>query len=260
MIATTRIAKLLAGYRDVPPADLAAVIGTLNALSAIAVDFPDIVELDINPLLTNDKGVIALDARIRISEEPRASRLVIRPVPMQWAKDFVTRGGVKMHVRPARPDDEVALAELFRHVTPEDLRFRFLTGLREVGRDRLVAMTQIDYRRMMNFLAFDEDGTLIATGLLASDPDGVQAEFAISVHRDFKGRGVSWTLVRHILAYAEAEGIRTVESVESVDNHAALALEREAGFAAIPGEPWSSEITVRREVAVAEPQNIQSEN
>ncbi|MEO7689249.1 MAG: bifunctional acetate--CoA ligase family protein/GNAT family N-acetyltransferase [Sphingomonas sp.] len=248
MIAATRVARLLAGYRDVAPADVTAVIRTLNALSAIAVDFPDVIELDINPLLTNDKGVVALDARIRIAPVARASRLVIRPVPMQWARDYVTRGGVTLHVRPVRPDDEAALAELFRHVTPEDLRFRFLTGLREVGRDRLTAMTQIDYRRMMTFLAFDADGTLIATAMLATDPDGNRAEMAVSVHRDFKNKGVSWTLVQHVLAYAAAEGIKTIESVESVDNHAALALEREAGFETAPGQPYAAEVTVRREV------------
>lgn len=248
MIAATRVAKLLAGYRDVPAAKVEAVIGVLNALSAMAVDFPDIVELDINPLVVDENGVIALDARVRITDKPRESRLVIRPVPMQWAKDFVTRDGVKMHVRPVRPDDEAALGEFFHHVTPDDLRFRFLTGIREVGRDRLAAMTQIDYRRMMNFLAFAEDGTLIATAMLACDSDGVRAELAVSVRADFKNRGVSWMLMQHVLAYAEAEGIHTVESVESSENHAALKLEREAGFTAVRNADGGTEVTVRREL------------
>jgi acetyltransferase len=248
LISATRIAPLLAGYRDVPAANTAAIVKTLNALSAIAVDFPDIVELDINPLVADSDGVIALDARISISEVPRASRLVIRPVPMQWAAHIVTRDGLAMDVRPVRPDDEAALADFFRHVTPEDLRFRFLTGLREVGRDRLAAMTQIDYHRAMNFLAFDEGGMLIATAMLACDPDGIRAEFAVSVRSGFKGRGVSWSLVQHILKYAESEGIQTLESVESADNHAALQLEREAGFIAVGSESSGGEVTVRRQV------------
>jgi len=251
MIASTRIAPLLRGYRDVPPADRGAIVSTLNALSALVLDFPDIVDLDINPLVVDERGAIGVDARARISERPRASRSVIRPVPMQWARDLITRGGVAMHVRPVVPTDEGALAELFRHVTPEDIRFRFLTGLREVGRDRLTAMAQIDYRRMINFLAFAEDGQLIATAMLACDPDCVRAELAISVHADFKGRGVSWTLLQHVLDYARAEGIETVESVESSDNHAALKLEREAGFETVPDESGGTEVTVRRRVAPA---------
>lgn len=247
MIATTRISRLLAGYRDVPAANLGEIVKVLNALSAIATDFPEIAELDINPLLADSEGVLALDARIRIAggEVPQ---LVIRPIPMQWAAKLITRGGVTMDVRPVRPDDEAALADFFRHVSPEDLRFRFLTGLREVGRDRLAAMTQIDYRRSMNFLAFAEDGMLIATAMMACDPDGERAEFAVSVRSDFKGRGVSWTLVQHVLSYARSEGIKSIESVESADNRAALALEREAGFTAVPEESSGNEVTVRREL------------
>ncbi|GAA0336458.1 bifunctional acetate--CoA ligase family protein/GNAT family N-acetyltransferase [Sphingomonas oligophenolica] len=249
MIAATRIAHILGGYRDVPPANQAEIVKVLNALSAIAVDFPEIAELDINPLLADSRGVIALDARIRIADDAKASPPVIRPIPMQWAARLTTRGGVTMDVRPVRPDDEAVLADFFRHVSPDDLRFRFLTGLREVGRDRLAAMTQIDYRRTMNFLAFAEDGTLIATAMLASDPDGERAELAVSVRSDFKARGVSWTLVQHVIDYARSEGIKTIDSVESADNRSALALEREAGFTTVASESSGSEITVRREIA-----------
>lgn len=251
MIAATRIAKLLAGYRDVPGVDLDAVVRTLNAVSAIAVDFPDIVELDINPLVASPHGVVAVDARARISETPREARLVIRPVPVEWTADLVTRSGLKIHVRPVVPDDEEMLGGLFRNVAPEDLRFRFLTGIREVGRDRLAAMTQIDYRRTMHFLAFAEDGTLIASALLASDPDRTRAELAISVHAGYRNCGVSWTLVEYVMRYAESQGLEVIESVESRENHAALALEREAGFTIVPGSGAAGEVTVRRRVGVS---------
>ena len=250
MIAATRIARLLDGYRDVPAADLTAVIAALNAVSAIAVDLPDILELDINPLLVDATGAIALDARVRISAEPAASRLVIRPYPAAWVADLVTRSGVAMHVRPVRPDDEALLADFFRRVSPEDLRFRFLTGLNEVGRDRLIAMTQIDYRRTMHFLALAPDGAVIASAMLASDPDRARSELAISVRADCKKQGVSWSLLQHVLRYAAAEGIASVESIESSDNHAALALEREAGFEVVPGDDYQ-ELTVRRAISAA---------
>ena len=246
MIERTRVATLLGAYRDVPAADIDAVVRTLNAVSALVIDMPEIAELDINPLLVDEHGAVALDARIGLKTDAAAARPVIRPAPMEWAADLTTRAGVKMRVRPILPDDEDALADLFHHVTTDDLRFRFLTGLRDVGRDRLVAMTQIDYWRTMHFLAFAPDGTAIASALLACDPDRERAELAVSVRSDFKGKGVSWTLVEHVVRYAEAEGIGAIESVESCENRAALALEREAGFVPVPGTEIGTEVVLRR--------------
>jgi len=247
MIDATRVARLLGGYRDVPAADRAAIVRALNALSAIAIDFPEIAEFEINPLVANASGVIALDARGRLDGTPGITPLAIRPVPVEWTADLVTRGGVSLHVRPVVPDDEALLADLFAHVSMEDLRYRFLTGLRQVGRDRLVPMCQVDYARTINFLAFAGE-TIVASAMLVSDPDRKRAELALAVRDGFKGKGISWTLVEHVLAYAAAEGIESIESIESRDNRAALALEREAGFIAlpVPGDPTS--ILVRRSV------------
>ena len=232
MIAKTRIARLLAGYRDEPAADVDAVARVLTALSAMVADLPDIIELDINPLLVDGEGVIALDARVRIASEPVvASRMAIRPWPAEWRADLTTRSGFTFHVRPVRPDDEAALGEFFTHVTPEDLRFRFLTGLRVVDHERLAAMTQIDYRRTITFLAFGDDRrTIIAEATLATEPDGERAEFALSIRPDLKHRGISWALLEHVLRYARAQGIKTVESVESAADDVAIGLEREMGF------------------------------
>jgi acetyltransferase len=157
--------------------------------------------------------------------------MAIRHWPAEWCADLTTRSGFAFHVRPVRPDDEAALGEFFTHVTPDDLRFRFLTGLRIVDHERLAAMTQIDYRRTMTFLAFGEDRrTIIAEATLASDPDGERAEVAISIRPDLKQRGISWTLLEHVVRYARAQGIATVESIESAANDAAIDLEREMGF------------------------------
>ena len=87
-----------------------------------------------------------------------------------WSRDLRTRTGLTFHVRPVRAEDEAALAEFFRHVTPEDLRFRFLGGMKEVSHDRLVAMTQVDHHKTENFLAFADSGkSIIATAMLACD-------------------------------------------------------------------------------------------
>ena len=148
---------------------------------------------------------------------------------------LTTRTGFCFSVRPAIPSDEAALAAFFTHVTPEDLRFRFLTGLKTVGHDRLVAMTTIDHRQTENFLAFvDGEAEIIATAMLACDAEMKTGEVAIAIRPDYKAKGVSWDLLGHVAAYAKAIGLTTIQSVESRDNHAAIDMEREMGFVAGP--------------------------
>jgi threonine dehydrogenase-like Zn-dependent dehydrogenase/GNAT superfamily N-acetyltransferase len=150
-----------------------------------------------------------------------------------WSTKLTTRAGLLLHVRPVRPDDEAALAEFFSHVTPEDLRFRFLGGVREVSHERLAAMTHVDHRLTENFLAFAEDGTtVVATAMLACDASLEKGEVAISVRADYKHKGVAWELLRHVARYAEAKGVKALESIESRENHEAIELEREQGFVA----------------------------
>lgn len=142
-----------------------------------------------------------------------------------------TRAGFRFLVRPARPDDEASLAEFFTHVTPEDLRFRFLTTVKEVGHDRLAAMTQIADRQTESFIAFTDDGkTIIATGMLACDAALERGEIAISIRSEFKHRGVGWELLRHICKFAESKGVKAVESLEDRQNHEAIEIEVDQGF------------------------------
>ena len=157
-----------------------------------------------------------------------------------WSADLVTQNGYAFHVRPARPADESALAEFFDHVDKEDLRFRFLTAIQKVSHDQLQALVMVDHQQTENFLAFElETGLIIATAMLAADKTLTNAEVAIAIRADFKGGGISWTLLDHVARYAVAKGIRTVESMESRDNHEAIELERERGWTAsgCPGDP-----------------------
>ena len=142
------------------------------------------------------------------------------------------------HVRPARPDDEDLLAEFFTHVSPDDRRFRFLTGVSEVGHALLEQLVAVDHDRSENFLAFD-GATLIGTAMLAADPALERAEVAISLRSDYKNRGIGWALLDHLARYAQQRGIRRIESVESRENRQALAVEVDMGFKAqaYPGDP-----------------------
>jgi acetyltransferase len=250
MISRTRVARLLEGYRDERAADLEAIAEVLVALSDLVSDFPDIVELDLNPVLADADGVIVVDARAVVTEQPvTASRMAIRPVPRQWAADLKTRSGIIIHARPTVPADEAALAEFFGHVTPDDLRFRFLSGLSRVSHEQLNRMTQIDYRRSISFIATEPSGAIVATALLVADPDRTRAEIAMSTRADWKGRGVSYALLEHLLRYAQAEGIKTLEAVEFADHHEALRMEREMGFTALACPDDPSLRIVRRQFA-----------
>jgi N-acetylglutamate synthase-like GNAT family acetyltransferase len=155
-------------------------------------------------------------------------------------RHLTTRTGFRLHVRPARPDDDGTVADFFTHVTREDLRFRFLTAVNVVGQSQISALTHVDHQRSENFLAFTEDGSMmIATAMLACDAAMDRGEVAIAIRDDHKHKGISWELLAHIARYAEAKGVRTLESIESRENHAAIELERDMGFMAepYPGDP-----------------------
>ncbi len=144
-----------------------------------------------------------------------------------------TRSNVRFQVRPVEPTDAAALAAFFTHVSKEDLRFRFLSGMNKVNAAQISAMTNIDHDRTENFLAFDGD-TIIASAMLATDETGKHGEVAMAIRADYKQRGISWTLLDHVAHEAKARGLETLESIETRDHHAAIELEREMGFVAEP--------------------------
>ena len=251
MIASTRIAGLLEGYRDEPPVAMDAIANVLCTLSAIAIDLPDLVELDINPLLVDPSGAIALDARIRIAEradEPVA--LAICPIPTEWSADLVTRAGDLIHVRPASPDDAALLRALFEATAAEDLRFRFGTA-RAVAADRIAEITDVDYARAISFLALRPDGTAAAAATLRCDADGDDATVSVFVREDCKGRGISWTLMQHVMRYTRARGIRTITSFQNVEDRSAIQLEQEMGFAVTDARP-DEDLKLTRTVAAGD--------
>ena len=165
---------------------------------------------------------------------------------------ITTRTGFRFAVRPVSLADETGLADFFAHVSRDDLRFRFLSGLKVVGHDRIVALAAVDHQATENFLAFDaESGAMIASGMLACDPALERGEVAIAIHEDYKRRGVAWELLAHIACFAEGKGVKVLESIESCENHAAIDLEREMGFTAMPYPGDASLVLVSRQLGNA---------
>lgn len=176
------------------------------------------------------------------SEDPIASASAD-----EWSGDLTARSGYAFHVRPAAPSDETDLAEFFTHVDKEDLRFRFLTAVQKVSHDQLKALVTIDHTRTENFLAVEPGtGAIIATAMIAADEAMASAEVAVAIRADFKHRGVSWTMLDHVARFAASKGIGILESVESRDNHQAIALEREMGWTASPSPGDATLILLRK--------------
>ncbi|RMF22235.1 MAG: GNAT family N-acetyltransferase, partial [Deltaproteobacteria bacterium] len=234
MLATTRIYKLLQGYRDRPPADLDAICLTLVRLSQLIVDVAEIAELDINPLYADDRGVIALDARVRVEPaagEP-AARLAIRPYPRELEERVTLDGGLTVVLRPIRPEDEAAHREFFVRLHPEDIRFRFFGLVREMPHTQLARYTQIDYDREMAFIATRSEPVAETLGVARAvfDPDNTKAEFAIIVRSDMKGRGLGKALLAKLIAYCRARGTREMVGQTVPENTRMLELAESLGF------------------------------
>lgn len=233
LIGRTRIARLLGGFRDRKPANLDAVAETLARLSALIVTHPEIRELDINPLLADESGVIALDARVRISDQAREPRtpLAIKPYPATWEKAITPQELGAVLLRPIRPEDERLYEAFLSRITPEDMRLRMFAPQKELSHRFLARLTQIDYAREMAFVAIErKSGDLLGVSRFAADPDYSEAEYAILVRSDLKGRGLGWALMQHLIDYARATGLRQLfGSVLSV-NTQMLQMCRELGF------------------------------
>jgi acetyltransferase len=211
LISRTRVARLLAGYRDHPPAKLDAIADVLIALSQMLADLPELTELDINPLWADHDGVIALDARLRVSrlKPAGAARFAITPYPTELVQT-VRWQGEAIVVRPIRPEDEPQHRAFIEQLQPQDLRLRFFSSRRELPRSELARLTQVDYAREMAFIAIRTlaDGTAQTLGVVraAIDPDNIDAEFAIIVRSDLKGQGLGHLLLRRMIDFLAGRG------------------------------------------------------
>lgn len=250
-LSRTRVDRLLRGYRDRAPAARGAVGEAMVRLSQLIADVGEIAELDVNPLLADADGVIALDARIVVRKpEPgreRAARFAIRPYPTELETE-IEHNGHKLRIRPIRPDDEPMLHGFTRRLTPEDVRLRFFGPLRELSHEMAARLTQIDYDREMAFLLLD-GGDLLGIGRLVADPGFEQAEFALTVASDRQGKGYGALLLGHVLRYGKTRGIQRVIGYVLRENRKMLELAKQLGFECDGGRSGEPDIRVVKSLA-----------
>jgi acetyltransferase len=235
-MARTRIWKQLQGYRSRAAIDVDAVALTLNKVSQLVIDFPEIVEMDINPLLADEHGVLALDARIRLGANGKSqTKPAIRPYPKKLEGPLTIRDGRTFLCRPILPEDEPLVHEMFAHMTPEDIRLRFFAPMKKLSHQAAARLTQIDYDREMGLIAVATDGEtgekrMYGVVRIAADPDNVRAEYAVMVRSDMKGQGLGYLLMRRIIEYAKTRNLTEVYGEVLRENTNMLAMCRSLGF------------------------------
>ena len=232
LIARARVAATLDGFRDMPAADVSAVAETLVRVSQLIVDFPEIAELEVNPLLADADGVLAVDAWLRLREAGDVGEgLAISPYPAELVEHWTTRDGERLTIRPIRPEDAERHGEFFRRLSPQDIRYRFFSAMRELSPEQLARLTQVDYDREMAFIAVREaSGETAAVARLVCEPGEAEGEFAVIVQADLKGRGVASHLMRRLIGWTRGRGLRVIVGQVLADNAPMLAFVRHLGF------------------------------
>ncbi|MBU1439862.1 MAG: GNAT family N-acetyltransferase [Gammaproteobacteria bacterium] len=235
LVSRTRVSRLLAGYRDHPPACVDALYDVLIAVGQMLADLPRLAELDINPLLVDDAGVLALDARIRVASVAGAGaeRFAILPYPAQWVRQ-ATWNDRAITIRPVRPEDEAQHLAFLRLLDEEDIRMRIFQTRRQLPRSELARLVQIDYDREMAFIAqgTDAEGQPETLGVsrTVSDPDNVEAEFAVLIRSDLKGEGLGRLLMEQLIEHARQKGTQRIVGLVLRENTAMLKLGQDLGF------------------------------
>lgn len=235
LMEETRVSILLKGYRNRPPANLPLLEEMLIRLSHLVTDFPEIVELDINPVILSEDQAFGVDARVRI--EPTAilspHHLVISPYPNEYETRTTTAGDIPLFIRPIKPEDAPLLEGLFQTLSRESVYYRFFSPLKKLPLKMVARFTQIDYDRDIALVGLDdreETEKMLGVARLMGDPDGRTAELAVTVGDPWQGKGVGAALMACLLDIARERGMERLFGIVLAENRQMIALARKTGF------------------------------
>jgi acetyltransferase len=239
LIQKTRVARRLKAYRNVPAVDEGAIALTLVKLSQMTADLAEISEIDINPLVADERGVVALDARVAILSQQFTSfsnpRFAIKPYPSEWEREVAFGDNVSAFIRPIRPEDQRLLRDFVAKVSPNDLRLRFFAPIRELSDEFLARLTQLDYSRAIALIALNRGKSeILGVVRLHIDANFETGEYAVLVRSDLKGRGLGWRLMALIIDYARANDLQRIEGQALSENTSMLKMCNELGFEILP--------------------------
>jgi len=238
MMEETKVYQLLKGYRNVQPANLKLLEETMVLFSQLLVDFPQIKEIDVNPLLINEKEACILDARITIDKskvfrkfEPH-EHLVISPYPKKYEMPWKLRNGQEVLLRPIKPEDEPMWLEMFQSFSEESIRYRFFQMLKDTPHEVRVRYCNIDYDREIAIVAesSEDHKKILGVGRLSIEPDGKTGELAFIIGDQWQGQGLGSKVVDFVLEIAKEMHVETVYAIMLPDNRRALNLTKKMGF------------------------------
>jgi acetyltransferase len=235
LIERTRCARLLGAFRGQPAVDRAAVEAVLLRISELACEIPELRELDINPLLADPTGALALDARIvvaRTEAAPPYAHLAIAPYPRGLARSVELTDGQVLQLRPIRAEDAQLETQLMQALSFRSRYFRFLGGVSRLDPRRVARLTQLDYDRELALIAVQRaaDERALGVARYVMDPDGEGCEFAIAVVDAQQRRGLGRVLMQAIMQAARERGLQRIHGDVHVDNAAMLGLASRLGF------------------------------
>lgn len=237
LIQGTRAVKLLGAFRNMPAVNMAALEEVLLAVSEMVCELPHIRELDINPLVADEHGAVALDARIVVEapapELDRYAHMAIHPYPSHLVTRVQLADGTNITIRPIRPEDAEIEAQFVRDLSPQAKYFRFMQSVRELTPEMLIRFTQIDYDRELALIAtVQEHGKEVQIGVTryGTNPDRESCEFAIVVADSWQHRGIGTRLLALLMEAARAKGFKFMEGEVLAENVAMLNLVRKLGF------------------------------
>ncbi len=250
VIRRTRVATLLGAFRNRPPANMNALENVLLRLSEMICELPWLAEMDINPLLVDESGALALDARIviapRVPTADRYGHMAIHPYPAHLVTHWQLPSGHDVLIRPIRPEDAELTQDFVRSLSEETKYFRFMDTVSELSPASLAHLTQIDYAREMALLALTEvDGKEVELGVAryAINPEGESCEFALVIDDRWQKQGIGHKLMNVLMDVARGVGLKTMEGEVLKTNHAMLKLVEGLGFRI---EPHPEDDTLRK--------------
>jgi acetyltransferase len=238
LMQATKVYKMLQGFRGKPPANFKELEEILVCFSNLIIDFPEIAEIDINPLAIADSKTYALDARIVIDRDyvddgSRYPHLVITPYPTRYITSWKLPDGVEVVLRPIRPEDEPLEKEMAASLSHETIRTRFFSSIKPISHEWLILFCNIDYDRHVAIVAeITENGKrkIIGVGRLIMEPDFKSGELALLVHDRYQGKGLGYKLVRMVIEIGREKGLEEIVGEVLTENNKMLNLARKLGF------------------------------
>ena len=262
MMEETKVHQLLKGYRNVPPANIRLLEGIVVQFSQMLLDFPQLKEVDINPLFINENEALAFDARIVIDRERVFQKvephqhLVISPYPKKYETLWKLRDGRTVLLRPIKPEDEPLWLEMFQNFSEESIRFRFFQIIKDTPHETRVRYCNIDYDREIAIVPeLTEDGRkkILGVARVSIEPDRKAGEIAFIVADPWQGLGLGTKMVDYTLEICKDMKIETVYALILPDNYRAISLMKKMGFTI----EYSGEGTVRATLNLKEEEEVQ---